>query len=161
MLLVGRHSVTRSDMVVIKKAKTKKAKKIKGQFQSEQFCQEKGNRGENPKNNPRQKKAISNMKQRKKIPGLPSSVKYQILDFLFIHYIREKIAKQSNSNNKKHTKQASREKKPKHQTAFFLTLAACVFASLSSDVTCSKTPQQRVKKKNKTKINIQIILIKG
>lgn len=29
MLLVGRHSVTRSDMVVIKKAKTKKAKKIK------------------------------------------------------------------------------------------------------------------------------------
>lgn len=54
------------------------------------------------------------MKQRNKIPGLPSSVKYQILDFLFIHYIREKIAKQSNSNNKKHTKQASKEKKPKH-----------------------------------------------
>ena len=55
------------------------------------------------------------MKQRKKIPGLPSSVKYQILDFLFIHYIYvKKIAKQSNSNNKKHTKQASREKKPKH-----------------------------------------------
>ena len=30
------------------------------------------------------------MKQTNKIPGLPSSVKYQTLDFLFIHYIREK-----------------------------------------------------------------------
>lgn len=96
------------------------------------------------------------MKQRNKIPGLPSSVKYQILDFLFIHYIREKIAKQSNSNNKKHTKQASKEKKAQALASFFLTLAACVFASLSSDVTCSKTPQQRVKKKNKTKITFKL-----
>lgn len=71
------------------------------------------------------------MKQRNKIPGLPSSVKYQILDFLFIHYIREKIAKQSNSNNKKHTKQASKEKKAQALASFFLTLAACVFAMQS------------------------------
>ena len=161
MLLVGRHSVTRSDMVVIKKAKTKKAKKIKGQFQSEQFCQEKGNRGENPKNNPRQKKAISNMKQRNKIPGLPSSVKYQTLDFLFIHYIREKNSQTKQQQQQKTYKASQQRKKAQALDSFFLTLAACVFASLSSDVTCSKAPQQRVKKKNKTKINIQIILIKG
>lgn len=78
------------------------------------FARKRETEGKTPRITPDKKKAISNMKQRNKIPGLPSSVKYQILDFLFIHYIREKIAKQSNSNNKKHTKQASREKKPKH-----------------------------------------------
>ena len=71
----------------------------------------KGKQRVNPKNNP-EKKAISNMKQRKKIPVLPSSV---LNVWLPVHSYTEKIAKQSNSNNKKHTKQASsREKKPKH-----------------------------------------------
>lgn len=130
MLLVGRHSVTRSDMVVIKKAKTKKAKKIKGQFQSEQFCQEKGNRGENPKNNPRQKKAISNMKQRKKIPGLPSSVKYQILDFLFIHYIREKQPNKATATTKNIQSKLVERKRPSTRQLFFNFSCLCVCQSV-------------------------------
>lgn len=130
MLLVGRHSVTRSDMVVIKKAKTKKAKKIKGQFQSEQFCQEKGNRGENPKNNLRQKKAISNMKQRKKIPGLPSSVKYQILDFLFIHYIREKNSQTKQQQQKTYKASQQRKKAQALDSFFFNFSCLCVCQSV-------------------------------
>lgn len=54
------------------------------------FARKRETEEKTPRITPDKKKAISNMKQRNKIPGLPSSVKYQILDFLFIHYIREK-----------------------------------------------------------------------
>lgn len=73
MLLVGRHSVTRSDMVVIKKLKRKRQRKLRDGFRVSSFAGKRETEGKTPRIT-LTKKAISNMKQRNKIPGLPSSV---------------------------------------------------------------------------------------
>ena len=45
MLLVGRHSVTRSDMVVIKKLKRKRQRKLRNGFRVSSFARKRKQRG--------------------------------------------------------------------------------------------------------------------
>lgn len=56
MLLVGRHSVTRSDMVVIKKAKERRQRKLRYNFRVSSFARKRETEGKTPRITPDKKR---------------------------------------------------------------------------------------------------------